>query len=398
MKSKDIKPHIGIFGRRNTGKSSLINLLTGQNTAIVSDYAGTTTDPVKKSVEIISVGPAIIIDTAGIDDTGYLGKLRADKTMQTIKNIDMAILVITENNFGDFENYLIDEFDKFEIPYIIVHNKSDLIEINLDLKKQILQTTKHNILNFSTFKSCNFSELTELIKTTIPENVFNKSGLFENLVKKNDIVLLVTPIDSSAPEGRMILPQVMAWRDLLDNNCICMSVKETELEEFFKLDIKPALVVTDSQVFGFVSKIVPKDIKLTSFSIILSRLKSSFDDCLKGTPYIDTLKDGDKILILESCTHHITCDDIGRIKIPSWLSKYTGKKLSFDTISGLSKIETDIKSYKLVIQCGGCMVTRKQILSRLKPFIDAGIPVSNYGMTIAYVNGIFDRVTEVFKK
>ncbi|HNQ67497.1 MAG TPA: [FeFe] hydrogenase H-cluster maturation GTPase HydF [Bacteroidales bacterium] len=398
MKSKDIKPHIGIFGRRNTGKSSLINLLTGQDTAIVSDFAGTTTDPVKKSVEIISVGPAIIIDTAGIDDTGDLGKLRTGKTLQVINTIDMAILVFSENNFGSFENSLIREFNKLDIPYILIHNKSDIVKLESSLSKKIAKSTKHIVLDFSTINPGKFEDLTELIRNTIPENAYNKPGLFKDLINPNDIVLMVTPIDSSAPEGRMILPQVMAWRDLLDNNCICMSVKETELKEFFKLGITPKLVITDSQVFGYVSEIVPKDIKLTSFSIIFSRLKSSFEDCLMGTQFIDTLKDGDKILILESCTHHITCDDIGRIKIPSWLKKHTGKDLKFETISGLSEISSDVKTYKLVIQCGGCMVTRKQILSRLKPFIDAGIPVSNYGMTIAWVNGIFDRVTEVFKK
>lgn len=397
MKSKDIKPHIGIFGRRNTGKSSLINLLTGQNTAIVSDFAGTTTDPVKKSVEIIDVGPAIIVDTAGIDDSGDLGKLRIEKTRQVIPVIDMAILVISENSFGNYENLLISEFNKFEIPYIIIHNKSDIEEIKPELIEQIIEVTGHNVFNFSTIKPDNLQELLNIIRDTIPENAYNKLGLFKELVKPKDIVLLVTPIDSSAPEGRMILPQVMAWRDALDNDCICMSVKETELEDFFKLGIKPALVVTDSQAFGFVSKIVPEDIMLTGFSVIFSRLKSNFDECLKGTPYIDKLENGDKVLILESCTHHVTCDDIGRFKIPNWIKKHTGKEISFEAVSGLSEIESDIHTYKMVIQCGGCMVTRKQLTSRLKPFIDAGIPVSNYGMAIAYLNGIFDRVTRIFK-
>jgi [FeFe] hydrogenase H-cluster maturation GTPase HydF len=237
MKSKDIKPHIGIFGRRNTGKSSLINLLTGQDTAIVSDFAGTTTDPVKKSVEIISVGPAIIIDTAGIDDTGDLGKLRTGKTLQVINTIDMAILVFSENNFGSFENSLIGEFNNLEIPFIIIHNKSDIVKLELELSKKIAESTKHIALDFSTLNPGKFEDLTELIRNTIPENAYNKPGLFKDLINPNDIVLMVTPIDSSAPEGRMILPQVMAWRDLLDNNCICMSVKETELKEFFNWEL-----------------------------------------------------------------------------------------------------------------------------------------------------------------
>lgn len=397
MKGRDNKPHIGIFGRRNTGKSSLINLLTGQNTAIVSDFAGTTTDPVKKSVEIIDVGPAIIVDTAGIDDFGDLGKLRIEKTRQVIPVIDMAILVLSSNKYGDYEDSLIEEFNKFDIPYIIVHNKADEEKAKDSLAADVKNKTGKEIFNFSSLQPDKLSELVDLIRTAIPENAYNKVGLFKGLVKPKDIVLLVTPIDSSAPEGRMILPQVMAWRDALDNDCICMSVKETELEDFFKLGIKPALVVTDSQVFGFVSKIVPEDIMLTGFSVILSRLKSDFDECLKGTPYIDKLENGDKVLILESCTHHVTCDDIGRFKIPNWIKKHTGKEISFEAVSGLSEINEDIHSYKLVIQCGGCMVTRKQLTSRLKPFIDAGIPVSNYGMAIAYLNGIFDRVTRIFK-
>lgn len=398
MKGKDLKPHIGIFGRRNTGKSSLINLLTGQNTAIVSEYAGTTTDPVKKSVEIISVGPAVIIDTAGIDDTGDLGKLRIEKSMQVIPTIDLGILVLSSNRYGEFEKLLIFEFKKFEIPFIIVHNKSDEVQANDSIIQQIKSETGISTFNFSALKPDKLDDLVNLIKTTIPENSYNKPKLFADIVKPKDVVLLVTPIDSSAPEGRMILPQVMSWRDLLDNDCICMSVKESELEDFFQLGIKPALVVTDSQAFNYVSKIVPKDILLTGFSIVFSRLKSDFEACLEGTPMIDNLQNGDKVLILESCTHHVSCDDIGRFKIPGWIRKHTGKDIEFEIISGLSDIKADIHSYKLIIQCGGCMVTRKQILSRLKPFIDAGIPVTNYGMTIAWVNGIFDRVTEVFKK
>ncbi|OFX88707.1 MAG: [FeFe] hydrogenase H-cluster maturation GTPase HydF [Bacteroidetes bacterium GWF2_33_16] len=397
MKGKDLKPHIGIFGRRNNGKSSFINLLTGQNVAIVSDHPGTTTDPVKKSVEIFGVGPAIIIDTAGIDDSGDLGKLRIEKTMQVIPTIDLGIIILAENQFGVYENLLIEQFAYYDIPYIIVHNKTDIDPITCEFSQAIHQITGITPFSFSTKDPSNLEDLVKLIKQTIPETAYIKPTLLKGIVKPKDIVLLVTPIDSEAPEGRMILPQVMAWRDVLDNDCICISVKETELEDFFKLGIKPALVVTDSQAFDFVSKIVPQDVMLTGFSVLFSKLRGDFHTFLKDTYAIDKLQDGDKVLILESCTHHVSCDDIGRFKIPNWLKKYTGKDLEFDTFSGLSDINKPIDSYKLVVQCGGCMVTRKQLVSRLKPFIHAGIPVTNYGMAIAFMNGIFERVTEPFK-
>ena len=398
MKGKDLKPHIGIFGRRNNGKSSLINLLTGQNIAIVSEHPGTTTDPVKKSVEIFGIGPAIIIDTAGIDDMGDLGKLRIEKTMQVIPTIDMAILIVAHNTFGKFENDLINEFQFYDIPYCIIHNRSDLEDATETFISEIKSLTHKDLLKFSTVHPQNFDTLVETLKTTIPETAYIYPSLFKGIVKPKEVVLLVTPIDSEAPEGRMILPQIMAWRDVLDNDCICMSVKETELEDFFKLGIMPALVVTDSQAFEFVSTIVPSDIMLTGFSVVFSKLRGDFAAFLKGTPKIDTLQDGDKVLILESCTHHVSCDDIGRFKIPRWLEKHTGKKLEFDVVPGLAAIDKPVETYSLVIQCGGCMVTRKQLVSRLKPFIHAGVPVTNYGMTIAWVNGIFERVTEPFKK
>lgn len=396
MKGKDLKPHIGIFGRRNYGKSSLINLLTGQNIAIVSDHPGTTTDPVKKSVEIFGIGPAIIIDTAGIDDVGDLGKLRIEKTLQVIPTIDLAILVVADNTFGSYENEIIQQLEFYETPYLLLHNKSDLAPATPDFKDEIFKQTGQHLFEFSVIHPSNFGALIDQIKKTIPETAYIKPSLFEGLISAKDIVLLVTPIDSEAPEGRMILPQVMAWRDVLDHDCICMSVKETELEDFFKLGIRPALVVTDSQAFELVSSIVPHDIPLTGFSILFSRLRGDFEAFLKGTPQIDNLQNGDTVLILESCTHHVSCDDIGRFKIPRWLEKHTGKKLNFDIIPGLAPIEKNYNSYKLVIQCGGCMVTRKQLISRLKPFIHAGIPVTNYGMTIAWVNGIFQRVTKPF--
>ena len=387
---------IGIFGRRNSGKSSLINQLTGQDIAIVSDKPGTTTDPVSKSVEIFGIGPVILIDTAGIDDAGELGEKRIKKSLEVIKKVDCAILLISENLFTDFEQNLINQFNEFEIPYLIVHNKSDISSLNKDTIAEIRKYSSSDILDFSTVNDEKKEELISLIKETIPTTSYQKPSLLGDLVKPKDVVLLITPIDSEAPDGRMILPQNMAIRDVLDNDCITVVVKETELLDFLKLGIRPVLAVTDSQAFEYVSKHIPEDIPLTSFSIVFARLKGDFEKYLKGTPHISQLKDGDRVLILESCTHQVSCDDIGRIKIPKLLQQFTGKQLHFDFVSGLSELTNQVENYSLVIQCGGCMVTRKQLLNRLKPYIESGIPVTNYGMTLAYVNGIFERATASF--
>lgn len=394
---KDIKPHIGIFGRRNNGKSSFINLLVGQDLAIVSDHAGTTTDPVSKSVEIFDIGPAILVDTAGIDDTGELGEKRVKKTLEAIKKVDCAILLIANNLFGEHEISLIHKFNHFEIPYLIVHNKSDIETINEATVKAIKSHSSAAHIEFNTINPSNTVDLINLIKQTIPQTAYQKPSLFAGLVKAKDVVLLITPVDSEAPDGRMILPQNMAIRDVLDNDCITVVVKETEIEDFMKLGIKPALAVTDSQAFGYVSGLIPDDVPLTGFSVVFARLKGDFENYLQGTPHISDLKEGDKVLILESCTHQVSCDDIGRFKIPAWLKKFTGKNLEFTFVSGLSEITGQIEDYALIIQCGGCMVTRKQLLSRLKPAIDAGIPVTNYGMAIAYMHGIFERATAPFR-
>ncbi|MGI6048233.1 MAG: [FeFe] hydrogenase H-cluster maturation GTPase HydF [Petrimonas sp.] len=388
------KLHIGIFGRRNSGKSTLINLLTGQETAIVSEQPGTTTDPIKKTVEISGIGPVVMIDTAGIDDVGELGRKRIDKSMQTIKNVDVAILIIAGNQFGQFELDLIGQFEKFDTPYIILHNKKDISKIASQTETIIRNHSKAKILDFCAKHKEDADELISNLKKIIPENLYQKPSLIGDLVKPKDVVLLITPIDEAAPEGRLILPQNQTIRDALDNNCITIVLKETEIEDFLKLGIKPALVITDSQVFGYVAERIPKDMTLTSFSIIFARLKGDFEAYLKGTPHISRLNDNDEILILESCTHHTSCDDIGRVKIPNMLQKFTGKNLSFTVVSGLSPIPQ--KKYSLVIQCGGCMVTRNQLLNRLKQFTDNNIPITNYGTALAYMNGIFERATEVF--
>ncbi len=392
--------HIGIFGRRNSGKSTLINLLTGQEIAIVSDKPGTTTDPVKKSVEILGIGSVVLVDTAGIDDEGELGRKRVNRSLQTIKNVDCAILLIVENQFGQYELDLIDRFEEFDTPYLILHNKNDITKIASQTITVIKQHTDANIIDFSAINTRDTNELISTLKEIIPTTSHKKVSLIGDLVKPKDIVLLITPIDSEAPEGRLILPQNQTIRDALNNDCITMVVKDTELDDFLKLGIKPALAITDSQAFGYVSGRIPESVPLTSFSIIFARQKGDFDAYLQGTPYISELKDGDNILILESCTHQTSCDDIGRVKIPKLLQKFTGKNLSFTFVSGLSEISPPKspqgRTYSLVIQCGGCMITRKQLMNRLKPFSDKEIPVTNYGMALAYMNGIFERATALF--
>ena len=399
MKGKDLKPHIGIFGRRNFGKSSLINALTGSDVAIVSEIAGTTTDPVKKSMEIFGIGPAIIIDTAGIDDKGDLGEKRIAKTLDVIKQIDCAMLVIANNTFGEFEEMLIQKFDKHKVAYLIVNNKTDVEPLLNETIRKIQQLTTASIVEFSAVTNFNTEGIIEALKSTIPETTYQNPSLLRGIINRGDIVMLITPVDSEAPDGRMILPQVMAIRDVLDNDAINIVVKETEAELFLqKTGIKPKLVITDSQAFGFVNKIIPADIPLTGFSVAYAHMRGPFDEYVKGAKKIAELKDDDKILILESCTHQVSCEDIGRFKIPRWLKEFTKKQLEFDVVAGLSEIKNPITDYALVIQCGGCMITRKQLFSRLSDAIEAGVPVTNYGLAIAYMNGIFDRAIAPFIK
>jgi [FeFe] hydrogenase H-cluster maturation GTPase HydF len=397
-KGRDLKPHIGIFGRRNNGKSSLINALTGQETAIVSETAGTTTDPVKKSMEIAGIGPVVMIDTAGIDDTGELGQKRILRSREMMKLIDLAILVIAGNLFDEPEKGLISDFRKNEIPFVIIHNKSDLQPAEKELLEIINGRYSIPVLEFSAKYPSNLDDLVRALQEAMPESAFRKRPLVGDLITYGDVVLLITPIDIEAPEGRMILPQVQVIRDVLDNDGVVVICKEREVDAFIrKMNPKPALVITDSQVFPKANAAVPPEIPLTSFSIVLARQKGDFDNYIKGTPYISKLKDGDHILILESCSHHVSCDDIGRVKIPRWLVNFTGKKLEFTVVAGLDRIPGEMKDYAMVIQCGSCMITRKQLISRLKPAIDAGIPVTNYGMAIAYLHGIYNRAIEPFK-
>jgi [FeFe] hydrogenase H-cluster maturation GTPase HydF len=396
---RESKPHIGIYGRRNTGKSSLINCLAGQDIAIVSEHAGTTTDPVKKSFEITGFGPVIFVDTAGIDDSGDLGQKRIDRTIRTLETIDLAMLVVTENSWGRYEDGLVEKFVNHDVPYIIIHSKSDILKSTSEFIDKIFSITGTHPVEFSSLDKRNFEELISLIRNTIPEYSYKSPTLLGDLIKYGDIVILITPIDIEAPAGRLILPQMQAIRDILDNEAVAIVLKEREVDSFLKkTGIKPVLAITDSQVFVKADASIPRDIPLTSFSIMLARYKGDFENYLKGTPEISKLEDGDKVLLLESCSHHVSCDDIGRTKIPRWITSFTGKRIEFDVVAGHDPLPRAMTDYSLVIQCGGCMITRKQIHNRLQTAIKAGVPVTNYGMAIAYVQGIYARAIAPFVK
>jgi len=383
------RPHIGIFGKMNVGKSSLINALTGQEVSVVAEQAGTTTDPVKKVIEITGIGPVVIVDTAGLDDTSALGAQRVQRTLDALNQVDLAILVFADN-FDYHDQNLMEICIAHKIPFFFVHNKSDLRPLNVEIQGA-------DVIDF-TCKEPNVPLLLRTIEAHLPKSSYAGDVILDDFVRAGDEVALVIPIDGSAPEGRLILPQVQTLRNLLDIGAVAVCVKDSELRSYLQKHT-PKLVVTDSQVFGYVSSVVPTHIPLTSFSILFSRLKGDFDTFLKGTPAIERLEDNDKVLILESCSHSVNkCDDIGRTKIPHWLEEFTGKKLHFDVLSNLDPLPDDLENYKLAVQCGGCMVTRTQILRRLAKLCEAKVPVSNYGLVIAYCNGIFERVTEIFRK
>ncbi len=394
MKGKEARPHIGIFGRTNVGKSSFINAITGQEISIVSSTAGTTTDPVNKTVELTGIGPVVLVDTAGLGDKSELGHLRIKRTKKVLKSIDAAVVLISENSFEESDRELLFELSKEDIPYIVIHNKSDLVKMSrdsLDIPQNI------NAFDFSSISDQDPWPVLRALKNIIPESAFKKQTLVGDLLSYGDIVLMIVPIDIEAPEGRLILPQVQAIRDILDNDAVAIVLKEREVDVFLKKSgIKPDLAITDSSIFLKADAMIPKDIPLTGFSVILARYKGDFDAYLEGTPKISELKDGDKILILESCTHHTSCDDIGRVKIPRWISLFTGKKLHFEIVAGLDDIPGKITDYSLVVQCGGCMITRKQLYNRLRPAKEAGVPITNYGMAIAYVQGIYNRAIAPF--
>ncbi|MGL5683440.1 MAG: [FeFe] hydrogenase H-cluster maturation GTPase HydF [Marinifilaceae bacterium] len=383
------KLHVVVVGRRNVGKSSLVNAILQDKKSIVSPIAGTTTDPVRKAYEIPNFRTAVLIDTAGIDDTGSLGQERIHKTWLAIAEADVALLVIAHNCFGAYEQQLIERFTQFNIPFIVVYTHHDEQPLNEVCKQQIEQLYQGTIIQTNT-KTLQPECIIEAIKSIAP--TIEKRSLLDGIVKRGDIVILVTPIDSEAPTGRLILPQVQTLRNLLDNHTTSVILQPEELTPFLaKTNIKPQLVITDSQVFNEVARQLDADTLLTSFSILFARLKGNFDYFINSVQDISNLKNGDHILILESCSHHSSCDDIGRVKIPRLLQKHTGKELFFDIIPGLGELPTNLSKYAMVIQCGGCMVTTKQLQRRISPFIAAKIPVCNYGMVLSYVNGIFNR-------
>ena len=377
--------HIAFFGLRNAGKSSVVNKITNQELSVVSDVKGTTTDPVKKAMELLPIGPVVIIDTAGIDDEGELGELRIEKTRKILNKTDVAVLVVDALKGKRQEDLnLIEDFKKRNIPYIVAFNKCDLIAEKQELNEnEIYVSAKENI---------NINELKELIGKLCDTEAEEKT-LLGDIISVGDTVVLVTPIDSSAPKGRLILPQQQTIRELLDIGATVIVTKDTELEETLqKLKNPPRLVITDSQAFKKVSAIVPKNIELTSFSILFARYKGELWGAVNGADELDNLQDGDYVLISEGCTHHRQCGDIGTEKLPNWIKNYTQKAINFDFTSG-SDFPEDLKKYKLIIHCGACMLTEREMKYRIAISGEQQVPISNYGIIIAKINGILERAT-----
>lgn len=387
--------HIGFFGRRNVGKSSVVNAVTGQDLAVVSDVRGTTTDPVRKSMELLPMGPVLVTDTPGFDDEGQLGELRVRKTKMELNRTDVAVLVAEAGRkLSESEKHMIAIFRSKEIPYVIAWNKCDLLEDSELAARE--KAAGANDIYVSALKGRNIDALKEKI-AHLARTDDTKLQLVGDLIHPADLVLLVIPIDKAAPKGRLILPQQQVIRDVLEADAAAVCVKEYELRELLdKLDpVKPALVITDSQVFAKVAADVPPEIPLTSFSILMARYKGLLDTAVAGVQAIEKLEDGDKVLISEGCTHHRQCDDIGSVKIPRWLRNYTGKKIVIETSSGASFPE-DLSAYKLIIHCGGCMLGGREVRYRMKCALDQNVPITNYGITIAYMQGILRRCISMF--
>lgn len=384
--------HISFFGKRNAGKSSVINAVTGQDLAIVSSVMGTTTDPVYKTMELLPLGPVMVIDTPGIDDEGELGALRVRKSYQVLNKTDIAILVIDSTaGKGEEELELIHRFHKKGIPYLIVYNKIDLL--STEKIKDLAMSVRAEEVLVSASDGMNIQELKEKIASLKPEDT-HKYPLIQDLIGPLDLVILVVPIDKAAPKGRLILPQQQTIRDILERGALSLVVRDTELkstlDHFLAQGVCPKLVVTDSQAFARVSKAVPENITLTSFSILFSRYKGELEIQLKGIAALSSIEDGDRILIAEGCTHHRQCGDIGTCKMPEWIRNYTGKKPVFEFTSG-TEFPDDVSSYKMVVHCGGCMLNEREMKYRIACCQDQGVPITNYGILIAQVTGILKR-------
>jgi len=392
---KAFRLHIGLFGRRNTGKSSLLNALTRQQVSIVSDVAGTTTDPVEKPMELLPLGPVLFIDTAGIDDVGALGELRVQKTRAVFDRTDLGILVVAAGQWGPFEQSILGELIDRKIPVIVVFNKSDLAAPAAELEAQ-LRRDKVPCVRTIAAQGQGVLEVREALIAAAPEEFINTPPVVADLVPAGELAILVVPIDLEAPKGRLIQPQVQTIRDLLDGDAYCMVVKERELRDALaRLNRPPALVVTDSQAFLKVSGDTPPGVKMTSFSILFARQKGDLAQFVQGAMAIDDLQPGDRVLLAEACTHHPIGDDIGRVKIPRWLTQYVGGKLEFTGIQG-HDFPADVSPYRLMIHCGACMWNRREMLTRMLRCRQAGVPVANYGLTIAFTLGIFERALEPF--
>ena len=379
--------HIGFFGRRNAGKSSIVNAVTGQDLAVVSDVKGTTTDPVSKAMELLPLGPVVIIDTPGFDDVGELGALRVRKTRQVLNKTDIAVLVTDgTEELHPVDLQLLELFRAKEIPYLIVRNKADLLsEVPADTDREIWT---------SAVAGRNIHELKERMARLKQEGT--QARIVADKLAPGDLAVLVVPIDKAAPKGRLILPQQQTIRDILEAGAGAVVVRDSELEMMLRqLGRAPDLVITDSQVFGPVSKIVPRDVKLTSFSILMARYKGLLEEAVRGAAAVEGLKDGDTVLIAEGCTHHRQCDDIGTVKIPNWLRKATGKELNIRVCSG-TEFPDDLSGIALVVHCGGCMLNEREVRYRMKCAADQGVPITNYGILIAHLNGILKRSVEIF--
>ena len=396
--------HIGFFGRRNAGKSSVVNAVTGQDLAVVSDVKGTTTDPVKKAMEILPLGPVVVIDTPGFDDEGSLGSLRVKKTRQILEKTDIAVLVVDgSEGLKPADAEFAGLFKERNIPCLVAFNKSDIIEDSeeaqydasaeaLELQSSIAKCSE-GMIHVSALTGDGIRELKERIAALKPD--VTEARLIADKIHTGDLIVLVVPIDKAAPKGRLILPQQQVIRDILDAGAAAVAVRDSELADTLAaLGRDPDLVITDSQVFGKVSSIIPPSVPLTSFSILMARYKGLLREAVKGASAVSSLKDGDKVLISEGCTHHRQCGDIGTVKIPNWLKDFTGKDLIFETSSGIGFPE-DLKEYALVVHCGGCMLNEKEVVRRTKEAVSQGVPITNYGILIAHIHGILKRSLEV---
>jgi [FeFe] hydrogenase H-cluster maturation GTPase HydF len=392
---KGFRLHIGIFGRRNVGKSSLLNAMTRQVVSIVSDVAGTTTDPVEKPMELLPIGPVLFIDTAGIDDAGALGELRVQRTKQIFDRTDLGIVVAAEGQWGQFEESIFEELAGRAVPTIVVFNKADLAQPGEALLAELKKRKSSWVFTVAP-RGEGIADLREALIRTVPEEFLRAPGIVGDLVPAGELVVLVVPIDLEAPKGRLILPQVQAIRDVLDNDAYCIVVKERELRDALdRLKRPPVLVVTDSQGFLKAAGDTPASILLTSFSILFARAKGDLCEFVRGAMAIEDLRPGDRVLIAEACSHHPIGEDIGRVKIPRWLRQYVGGDLGVTTVQG-HDFPRDVSEYKLIVHCGACMWNRREMLSRIHRCRQAGVPIANYGMTVAYTLGVFERALGPF--